>query len=269
MSDINYEIERQAFQKFIDARASIYAGEKSDPILPNDTFQSDKSPNDLIFGAMADDFTRELINSVNKFYLNVFYCEAWFKAAADFPKGQRLSLLFQFAEPLMELALNRPYAIRSRFIFAATHLLHQSNKHRMPKWRDELPGDKDIDYKTLIRVGSGWKAFSAFISDLNGLNDQEFIKATRNFRHLSHHQMEINFDIGLVPYFRRTKTDTGIKYEYLIHGPLKFPDMLSILYRQHARARAAFMSYWSLLNDQLDEWIKAQAKRKSAASANS
>ena len=267
MSEMNYEIERQAFNKYIEARARIFAGDNSEPILRTDAFQSDKSPNDLIFGAMADDFTRELVNSVNKFYLNVFHCEAWVQAANDFPKIQRLSLLFQYAEPLIELALNRPYAIRSRLIFAATHLLHQSNKHRMPKWRDELPGDKDIDYKTLIRVGSGWKAFNAFISDLNGLNDEEFIKATRNFRHLSHHQLEINFDMGLVPYFRRTKTGAGIIYEYMIHGPLKFPDMISILYRQHARARAAIMSYWSLLNEQLDEWIKAQAQRKPSASA--
>lgn len=101
--------------------------------------------------------------------------------------------------------------------------------------------------------------FAKFKDLLIQLNDQEFIASTRNYRNLSHHQIEINFDSGLVPMFRRRKTEAGVAYEYIVIPPLRVLDLIRLLYAQHAIACDTFMAFFNLLEEQKNVWLKKSA----------
>src|ERR1019366_6463901 len=133
-----------AFEQFLDARRQILRERPADPILRHRALQSDKKVDDLIFAVMADDFRREIVNAVNRFYAATLDADAWCRVTQPLAASERASLLYQYGEPNLELAVNRPYALRNRFAFAATHLLHQSNKHVRQGWKDNLVKDRDI-----------------------------------------------------------------------------------------------------------------------------
>jgi hypothetical protein len=272
---------REAFSRFADVRKFLAKREQADPFLRHADYEISKNSNDLIFQPMADDFTMELINSIIKFYLYIFDADCWTRVANEFEENERSGLLYEFAEPFVELSLNRPYSLRNRFIFCSTHLLHQSNKHVIKGWKDTLPTDRTIGYKTLKRIGANWARFPEFIGVLNALDNNDFRQRTRNYRHLSHHRFPAHIDRGLLPHFVRIESDHSktqsdfadaslvhfsmtdrdgpVRYEYRITKPLKLDDLLKSLYSQHGIARKLFDLYWSLLDEQLTKWMEAES----------
>ena len=271
---------REAFSRFADVREFLAKQEQTDPFLRHADYGISKNSNDFIFQPMADDFTRELISSINKFYLYIFDADCWIRVANEFEENERSWFLYEFAEAFVELALNRPYSLRNRFIFCSTHLLHQSNKHVVNGWKDTLPTDRHINYKTLERIGTSWARFPEFIAVLNALDNNDFRQQTRNYRHLNHHRFPAHIDQGLLTHFVRiendhsktpsdfadaspvhftmTDRDGSVRYEYRITEPLKLDDLLKSLYSQHGVARKLFELYWSLLDEQLSKWIEAE-----------
>lgn len=262
---------REALHEFAEARKRLAEQQQDpDPILRHDRYIVSLNSNDLIFQSMAEDFTRELINSINSFYIRIFNADCWTSAASQFEENERSSLLYEFAEPFFEVCLSSPYSLKNRFIYSTTHLLHQSNKHVITRWKDELPKEQDISYKTLEKIGGKWSRFPNFFTAVGKLDDSEFRRQTRNYRHLSHHRFPLHVDRGLLPHFFRLQTPPsnmptdsrngtqrrGVTYEYRIGLPLKIENVLQLLYSQHALARKAFESYWSLLEEQLTKWIE-------------
>lgn len=218
---------------------------------------------------MTDDFTRELINSINSFYIRIFDADCWTTVSSRFDENERSSLVYEFAEPLFELCLSSPYSLKNRFIYSTSNLLHQSNKHLMTGWKDDLPKERDISYKILERLGKGWRRFPDFLTALATLDNDEYRRNTRNYRHLSHHRFPIHIDRGLLSYFVRVQTPPiptgrdlrhslshrgGVAYEYHASPPLDPMGILKLLYSQHASARKIFELYWLLLEEQLRTW---------------
>jgi hypothetical protein len=280
---------REALGRFAEFRESLAKQEQADPFLRHADFKISRNSNDFIFGSMADDFTREIISSINKFYLYIFDADCWIRVANEFEENERSWFLYEFAEPFLELALNRPYSLRNRFIFCNTHLLHQSNKLVVKEWKDKLPRDRDINYKTLERIGAKWARFPEFMAALNTLDNNDFRQQTKNYRHLSHHRFPAHIDRGLLSHFSRvendhsktpsdfadaglihftmTDRDSFVSYEYRLTEPLKLDDLLKSLYWQHRVARKVFDLSWSLLNEQLSKWSEAEiAKRPNSRS---
>jgi hypothetical protein len=103
----------------------------------------------LVFGQMATDFTRGLIGEVNRFFVDVHHADCWIRVAANYEENKKSDLLWEFAEPMLELSVGRPYSIKSHFSFAMVHLLIQLNSHKVQNWKDELSCDRLIDYNYL------------------------------------------------------------------------------------------------------------------------
>jgi hypothetical protein len=210
----------------------------------------------LIFFQMATDFTPNLLGEVNRFFIGIHHAESWFKVAQSLEEDDRASLLWEFADPHFELAVGCPYSLRNQFVFAAVHLLHQSNKLRMKDWKDNLPPDEDINYKHLEKLGAGWPAFPQFMERIECLNENAFKKATGNFRHKGQHRYKLRFDRGLTPVFERIKTENGITYSYGCFRPLDIEQLIPQLYTQHQQAMDTFLAYWQLVNELCAEWDK-------------
>ena len=152
--------------------------------------------------------------------IGIKHAECWIRVVNEYPKPERLGLLWEFADPLLELSVGRSYSVRNQFIFAVTQLAHQTNMRARPRWPDKLCGDDAIGFKTLAKVDSGWVHFSSFLTELGLLNDEAFTKTTKNFRHRLQHRFRLHFDIGLNPFFDRTENDQGVLYTYKVTPPL-------------------------------------------------
>jgi len=253
----------EAFRRFLSEREALA---KSSPtaITRFDEFELSSNPNDLVFNCMAADFTRELINSLNKFIIYIQYGDAWARVADGYEESERATLLYQYAEPYLENAMNRPYALRNHFVYAAINLFHQTNKHALSGWRDELPKERNYDYKLMVRLGTHWKMFSAFRAALDTINDDDHAKETRDYRNLSHHRFELNIGWGLYPYIRRDDSKGSVVYHLEAIPSINTRKLISELYRQHANAQLTFRRYWDLLNELLATWTDANARRSLA-----
>jgi len=176
--------------------------EQFEPILSN--FEGNSSTF-VPFKVMADDYTRSLINMINTFCSYLDGLSAWSKILKQYSENQRAYLRFEFVDPVLFFCLNQPYALRNRFVFTSSRLLHESNSVKDSDWKDDLPDDKDIGFKTLKRVGEKWEKFGSFVNALIPFNDEEFRKNTSDYRHECHHRISSNFEVGIASIVLRTR----------------------------------------------------------------
>jgi hypothetical protein len=208
------------------------------------------------FIEMARGYNRSLLEATNRFLIDIHHGDSWFKAVQQLEDDDRIIVFWEFGEPHLELAIGRPYSLKNLFIFAAAHLLHQSNFLEIPNWKDDLPLDCKINYEVLQEVGGNWSAFPDFNKKIERLNDEVFTVATGDFRNKSQHRYKIRFDHGLTPVVERTKTGTGISYNLGFILPLDVEKLVPLLYEQHQRAKDVFLAYWNLVNELCAAWDK-------------
>ena len=136
-------------------------------LLPDDRYG--------IFTSMAANYTFGLVGATNRFFYDIYQADCWIQATSTLKREIRMPILYEFAEPLLELSVGRPYSLRNQFVFAATHLLHQANQSRQANWRDDLPADNRITFEVLCERGKGWAEFESFKHRLCALNDGVFV----------------------------------------------------------------------------------------------
>jgi hypothetical protein len=258
------EQEIEAFEMFVKIRTKSANKFGADRFLSEDNFQLPDCLPDFVFGLMSSDFIRRLINAVNRFFLDIHQADCWVQVANSFQEDRRASLLYTYAEPLLELSVSRPYSLRNQFIFAVTHLLHQSNKLMNPEWRDDLRTDDWFDEKKdLIPRSNGWTKFPDFYGKLNLLNDDSFKKtATLDFRHRMQHRFGLHFDCGIQPQFVRSNTNGIMTYNYVLIPPLELETTVGKLVEQHERAISVFQAYWNLVGEFTELWSDYTVFRK-------
>ena len=142
----------KAFSKFIAFRREAADTFVRDRLLRHDNYSIPESfhgSKSVVFSSMADDFTRGLIGELNRFLIGINHAECWVRVVNEYPKPERLGLLWEFADPLLELSVGRSYSVRNQFIFAVTQLAHQTNMRARPRWPDKLCADDAIGFKTL------------------------------------------------------------------------------------------------------------------------
>ena len=183
------------------------------------------------FVLMAVQRTRELISELNRFLINIHHADCWVRSVNGYGEDDRSSIIWEFAEPLLELSVGRPYSVKNQFVYTTAHLLHQANSQKRRNWKDHLPADKGLSYKVLENLGRDWATFPHFLKALGHLNDLPFTSATRNFRNLIQHQFRVHFDLGLTPCIERTETDAGVTYVFGAILPLELEKLIPRIYR--------------------------------------
>ncbi|QUD90158.1 hypothetical protein [Phenylobacterium montanum] len=102
----------------------------------------------LPYSQMLDDFARELANSINDLTHHENRLRAWASALEGLTAQQIMAAQHEIVGDIATVSLGLPYVIRSRFLFAASHLSHQANRARLPDWVDDLPEDDEIYLET-------------------------------------------------------------------------------------------------------------------------
>ncbi|HUT83047.1 MAG TPA: hypothetical protein VMX95_00230 [Thermodesulfobacteriota bacterium] len=210
------------------------------------------------FYFMAKDFTRELLNSINQFNTYLGRLIAWNQVMKPYSEHEKLYLLLEFVEPIAKSCLNYPYQIRNRFIFASTHLLHQSNSIKRADWKDDLSKDESIKFNILEKVGAGWSTINQFVGALAVLNDEAFKRISEDYRNKEHHALPPGIEMGITTTISRHPLgDRSVRYGLGGQQPLSLDTIIPGLQDQHNKAVEVFYGYWELIEEQLQIW-KAQ-----------
>jgi hypothetical protein len=212
-------------------------------------------PNSLPFNWMAysemfNEFSREISNSINDLTRYTHDLAAWNKVIEPLNDDQRLNVAHEFITPLATLALNLPYIIRSRLIFAVTHLCHQANQAKDRKaWKDDLPLDGEIYFAAADKYGAPWKRYSKLKTSLERIGSKNYQDATGNFRNAYNHRFSQRIVLGQTHMVTRYTDSTTGKVSYGFGGrdALTLGTVVCLLEQQCQHNYKAFEHFQNLI----------------------
>lgn len=214
----------------------------------------------LIFKPMAEDFVKELLYEINGFCSILKDLCAWEKVLKDYPTGEmKCNMLAEIINPISLVALNMPYAIKGRFIYASVSLLHETaflidEKY---EWKNFLKKNiyiEDLEKFKPLSEKQNWESFALFLDKLKQINTKEHQADTSNFRNRFHHLLPPNIELGLSSFVRRIEKEGNPAYGIGPEPPLPISKLLISLQSEHEACIKTFQAFWLLLKDQLEIW---------------
>lgn len=208
----------------------------------------------ITYVEMVKDFAREIANGINAFTISLRRLTAWQRVAASLTDEKELhSLLHEFVDGPVTLALITPYMLRSRIIFATAHLSHQLNLLREEGWEESrLPPDSEIWFTTADVQGQPWKRYKKLKVAAEQLGSKEFQSATEDFRNAFSHRFSARIGTGITNFVTRIADGaTGrITYEFGGTPPLDLGQVIGLLVAEAENAYAVFERFKHLVAEQ-------------------
>jgi hypothetical protein len=266
---MNNDLQVDAYRKYWN----FYTTEEfeSTPLISFEDYVTDKNYTmGLFYDNMEEDYTREIINSINRFSHEIDATEIWSKYI--FPKyseSEQFELAYYFLELPFYFCLNQPQSIRDRIIFCATHLCHQANLFiKISGYKDDLPDDRKITKKELEKRIDHWNVKKIFLENIQDVGSDEYSEKTGNYRNMAHHRVPPSLEHGHTNFIKRlgynessfdyltfedgvevkkTKQTKGVSYSFGGTPPLKAKDMIELFEQQHCLLMKTFCSYWEMI----------------------
>jgi hypothetical protein len=204
------------------------------------------------YSQMFDEFSRELANALNELTRYTHQLTAWRDLLTPMSQHQQLDAAVDFVDPVATVALNLPYVIRSRFIFASAHLCHQANRAKQgATWKDDLPLDGDVWFEAADRHGKPWKRYNTFKVRLEKIGSKDYQTGTNDFRNSYNHRFSPRIVLGLSNLVtRRVNTTTGaVTYAFGETPALSLLQVVGLLEEQCQRAYRAFEAFQQLVKE--------------------
>lgn len=205
------------------------------------------------YAEMFREFSRELANIINSLTQYTHQLTAWRDLLENLDDDVKHSVAIEFIDPLATIALNLPYVIRSRFIFASAHLNHQANRSKVKKgWKDDLSLDNEIYLAQAEEAGKPWRAWGKLKTKLERISDKAYVASTRNFRHTYNHRFSPRIVIGQTGAVTRiVNADTKqVSYSFGGIDPLTLDLVVTVLEEQCQRIYQAFDAFQKLVHEQ-------------------
>jgi len=203
---------------------------------------------------MLREHVSNLANEVNAFGHRIGQLESWAKVLPEYCVQDQLALAIELVNSIALSALQAPYALRFRAIFAASHLSHQANMAVDLAWKESnLPDDKKINFLIMRKCVERWEASSELIDALTELSDQSFSDATSDFRSRYNHRRPPELVHGISGLVNRSHDRASDKtiYAFGAQPPLQLDVLVSSLADQHSSALRAFHALSALIKEQL------------------
>lgn len=204
------------------------------------------------YSQMLDEFSRELANIVNDFTRYVHQLHAWAVVVTPMSEKQQLEATHDFIDVLATTAVNLPYIVRSRFIFATAHLCHQANmSHDVEAWKDDLPLDSQIYMADADRSGAGWRKYKRLKLCIEAIGGQSYREATNDFRNAYNHRFSPRFVVGMTNLVTRRVNKTSGQVTYGFGGlpALNLSAVASLLVQERDRCYEAFQAFQDLVRE--------------------
>lgn len=200
---------------------------------------------------MLHEYASELANIINDLTHHVHRLRAWATVTAPLSDDEKLEVTHEFIDMLGTVALGQPYAIKSRFAFAAGHLSHQANQAKSPAtWKDDFP-EKNLYLNDIEPYCKGWKKYRRFKLRVEPIAGSAFNQESDNFRHNYNHGFSSRFVIGLTGTISRTEEAGNIKYAFGGNKPLDLVETADLLEKERDQCYLAFDAFQKLVEEQI------------------
>lgn len=207
----------------------------------------------MAYAEMFKEFSRELANTVNDLTRYTHQLAAWCDVVDKLDDDGKFNVAHEFVDPLATIALNLPYVIRSRFIFAAAHLSHQAGRTKAHNgWKDDLALDDEIYFSQAEMVGGPWKKWTKLKTKLERIGDKTYKAKTKNFRNTYNHRFSPRVVFGQTNMVTRKVNATTKQVSYGFGGtePLTLKLVVELLEEQCQTCYKAFESFQKLVQEQ-------------------
>lgn len=204
------------------------------------------------YGHMFEEFARELANAVNALTGYTHRLTAWRDVVAPLNVQQQMDVAVDFVDSLATVALNLPYVIRSRFIFAAAHLCHQAHRGRLGvAWKDDFPLDGEIWFETADKHGKGWTKYNSLKTRLEKIAAKDYQRVTNDFRNAYNHRFSPRVVVGMTQVVTRgvDKATGHVSYSFGGTPALTLPKVVDALELQCSNCYRAFEAFQGLIRE--------------------
>ena len=260
------EQSEQAIRLFTAYRNELDCAENNGRFMPYRWWSLPDPINALWmpYTQLLNEFASELANIINDLTHDVLRLQAWERVVAPLSDDEKLAAAHEFIDTLGTVALGRPYAIKSRFAFAAGHLCHQANMAKDLKgWRDEFPNDRVLYLNDIDPVCRGWKKFRSFKRRVEAIGGTEFKDATDDFRNAYNHRFSARFLIGISSMVRRiVHADGHVSYAFGGSPPLGLDKVADLLAIERDHCYRAFEAFQMLIEEQVTELRAFEAQHR-------
>lgn len=214
----------------------------------------------LEYTQMLQEYARELANAINMMMANANRIRAWSIVTSDMSDQQKLDISHEFVENLGVVSLGQPYAIKSRFAFAAGMLSHFANRSvDGADWIDDFP-DKNLYLNDIEPYCVQWKKYRKLKLRIEEIANRSFKEDTDDFRNSYNHGFPSRFLIGQVTTIKRHVSLGNKVYRVAIGAkdPLDLEHLANILDAECAKCRKAFAAFQALVGEHIDVLTRAQ-----------
>jgi len=203
------------------------------------------------FSQMLDDYASELANIINDLTHHVHRLRAWDGIVATLDDDDKLEASHEFIDMLGTVAMGQPYAIKSRFAFAAGHLSHQANLAADGAgWKDEFPA-KNLYLNDIDIYCSQWKRYRAFKLRVEPIAGRKFREASEDFRNAYNHGFASRFLIGMTGTVKRIAKGGSVSYAFGGNEPLGIGEVADLLEIERDHCYRAFDAFQQLVEEQI------------------
>lgn len=206
----------------------------------------------MAYVGMLQEFASELANIINDLTHNVHRLRAWGKTVSQLSDDEKLAATHEFINILGTVALGQPYAIKSRFAYAAAHLCHQANRAKEAgAWKDEFPQKETLYLNEIEPFCRGWRAFRSFKLKVEPIAGKAFKDTSDDFRNAYNHRFSSRFVLGITSIASRCKNEEGsIAYAFGGNPPLALAGMADLLEKERDLCYRAFEAFQELVGEQ-------------------
>lgn len=203
------------------------------------------------YAQMLDEYSGELANIINDLTHHIHRLRAWATVVAALPDKQKMEATREFIDMLGTVALSLPYAIKSRFAYAAAHLCHQANRTKDQNgWKDKFPDKRALYLNDIEPMCAGWKKFRAFKRKVEPIAGSAFKAGSDDFRNAFNHRFSAHFVLGMTSMVSRIEDESGsVCYGFGGSGPLDVAAMADLLEIERNRCYDAFGAFQALVRE--------------------
>ena len=212
------------------------------------------------YSQMLGDFAPELANIINDLTHHVHRLRAWAAVLEPLDDEDKHEVAHEFVEHLGTVALGMPYAIKSRFAFAAGNLCHQANMAGdLPGWADNFPSN-NLYLNDIEPFCRGWRRYRRFKVAVERIAGTAFKDASDDFRNTYNHGFSSRFVLGITASVtREQRSDGSVSYGFGGNPPLGLPAVADLLAIERDCCYAAFDAFQTLVNEQITAIVAFEA----------
>lgn len=209
---------------------------------------------------MCREFLQTLANEINAFGIRIAQLEAWGSVLSGYELNEQMVLRIEFVDSISLAAIGAPYALRSRFIYAVTHLCHQANRLVIDDWKESrMPAEKSIGFKEMVATAGEWEHFDSVRILIEKLSYGTLQAETRDFRNSYQHRLPPHLIHGVSQMVSRQVLDGGgVSYGFGGRPAISLLAIVEALEVQHACAMSAFSALSLLALEQLEKIYEHQ-----------